>query len=234
MLQANGLTKYFGKLCALDGLDLRVPAGEIFCLLGANGAGKTTTLNLFLDFLKPCAGSAQVGGLVVAEHPQTTKRTLAYVPENVALYSKMTGFENLSYFLGLAGVARTDGDKRGLLDQVGLQAEAVDRRVETYSKGMRQKVALAIALGRDSKALLLDEPTSGLDPGAAKTFTDLIQTFRDQGLAILMTTHDLFRARAVSDRIGVMRQGRLVGCYSTGELSTGELEQLYLQHMSEA
>lgn len=233
MLKANGLTKYFGSLCALDGLDLAIPPGEIFCLLGANGAGKTTTINLFLDFLKPCSGSAFVADMEVAQQPQATKRALAYVPESVALYPKMTGFENLSYFLGLAAVSIAETDQRRLFEKVGLQAEAVDRRVETYSKGMRQKVALAIALGRNSKALLLDEPTSGLDPGAAKTFTDLIQTFRDDGMAILMTTHDLFRARAVSDRIGVMRQGRLVGCYPTADLSTTELEQLYLQHMSE-
>ncbi len=234
MLEATGLTKKFGSLCALDCLDLSVAPGEIFCLLGANGAGKTTTINLFLDFLKPCAGSAQVAGKVVAEEPTAIKRALAYVPENVALYPKLTGFENLSYFLGLAQVSLAETEKRALFDKVGLQAEAVDRRTETYSKGMRQKVALAIALGRGAQALLLDEPTSGLDPSAAKTFSDLIKVFRDQGMAILMATHDLFRAREVSDRIGVMRSGRLVGCYATADLSTTRLEQLYLQHMSEA
>lgn len=234
MLQALGLTKDYGDFRALDGLDLTVNAGEIFCLLGANGAGKTTTINLFLNFIQPCAGEARVDGIDVAKRPTDAKKALAYLPEQVMLYPKLTGFENLSYFLDLSGLRVSEAEKQQLFDQVGLDTVARNRRLETYSKGMRQKVALAIALGKKAKALLLDEPTSGLDPQAAKTFTELMCNLRDQGMALLMATHDLFRAREMSDRIGVMRAGRMVGFYQTKDLTTAELEDLYLQHMSEA
>ncbi|CAM2005480.1 ABC transporter ATP-binding protein [Acanthopleuribacter pedis] len=234
MLQAIGLTKDYGDLRALDTLDLTVEAGEIFCLLGANGAGKTTTLNLFLNFIQPCAGEARVDGIEVAKQPTDAKKALAYLPEQVMLYPKLTGFENLTYFLELSGLRLPESERNALFDQVGLDQAASRRRLETYSKGMRQKVALAIALGKKAKALLLDEPTSGLDPRASKTFSDLMTNLRDQGMALLMATHDLFRAREMSDRIGVMRSGKLVGCYQTADLTTAELESLYLQHMSEA
>ncbi|MCB2108797.1 MAG: ABC transporter ATP-binding protein, partial [Rhodobacteraceae bacterium] len=163
MLEAIDLKKTYGKNEALKGLNLAIKPGDIYCLLGANGAGKTTTINLFLNFIDPTSGSAKVNGIDVASQPLETKKFLAYIPETVMLYGNLSGLENLSYFAKLGGHNEyNDNDLREFLKRVGLQDEAVDKRVSAYSKGMRQKVGVAIALAKQAKALLLDEPTSGL------------------------------------------------------------------------
>jgi ABC-2 type transport system ATP-binding protein len=232
MLEASGLTMRYGALTALDGLDLVVDRGEVFCLLGANGAGKTTTINLFLDFVRPSAGIARVGGLNVAEHPLETKRHLAYLPEQVMLYRTLTGLENLRYFSVLGG--GREYSERELIDfcrQVGLPEDAARRRVGTYSKGMRQKVGLAVALARRAEALLLDEPTSGLDPKAASEFCTRLSALAASGVAVLMATHDLFRAKETGTRVGIMKRGRLVTTLETGQVGHADLERIYLEHM---
>jgi ABC-2 type transport system ATP-binding protein len=232
MLQAVNLTKRYDSYVALDRLNLDVKPGEIFCLLGANGAGKTTTINLFLNFVQPSDGRALVNGVDVTASPLETKKYLAYIPETVMLYKNLTGLENLEYFSALAG--RTDyttEQLRGFFARVGLQAEAADRRVGTYSKGMRQKVGIAIALAKDARALLLDEPTSGLDPKASNEFSLLLQQLSADGVAILMATHDLFRAKESGTRVGIMKHGRLVAMLNTGDVGHADLERLYLEHM---
>jgi ABC-2 type transport system ATP-binding protein len=232
MLEAENLTKRYDTAVALDALNLTVRPGEIFCLLGANGAGKTTTINLFLNFVQPSAGSARINGLDVVQQPLETKKHLAYIPETVMLYKNLTGLENLEYFSALAG--RPDYTRAQLLEfltQVGLQAEAADKRVGTYSKGMRQKVGIAIALAKHAKALLLDEPTSGLDPKAANEFSALLARLSQDGVAVLMATHDLFRAKESGTRVGIMRQGRLVRTLETTEVGHADLERIYLEHM---
>lgn len=236
MLQAIDLTKQYptnaggtANRPALDHLNLSVAPGEIFCLLGQNGAGKTTTINLFLGFLQPTSGQALINGLDVATHPQETKKFLAYLPETVMLYPHLTGVENLAFFSSLAGFRYADDDLRDLLTRAGLQSEAHGKRVGTYSKGMRQKVGIAIALAKQAKVLLLDEPTSGLDPKAANEFTDLLLGLGQSGTAILMATHDIFRAKEVGTRIGIMRAGHLVETMPTTDLTANELEAIYLQ-----
>jgi ABC-2 type transport system ATP-binding protein len=232
MLEAVNLTKKYNGVTALDDLTLRVMPGEVFCLLGANGAGKTTTINLFLSFVPPTAGAARINGLDVTQQPLETKKYLAYIPETVMLYKNLTGLENLEYFSALAG--RSDYTRARLLDflkQVGLQPEAADNRVGTYSKGMRQKVGIAIALAKNAKALLLDEPTSGLDPKAANEFSALLTKLSQDGVAVLMATHDLFRAKESGTRVGIMRQGRLVRTLDTIEVGHADLERIYLEHM---
>jgi ABC-2 type transport system ATP-binding protein len=232
MLEAVNLTKKYNGVTALDDLTLRVMPGEVFCLLGANGAGKTTTINLFLNFVPPTAGAARINGLDVTQQPLETKKYLAYIPETVMLYKNLTGLENLEYFSALAG--RSDYTRAQLLDflkQVGLQPEAADKRVSTYSKGMRQKVGIAIALAKNAKALLLDEPTSGLDPKAANEFSALLAKLSEDGVAVLMATHDLFRAKESGTRVGIMRQGRLVRTLDTIEVGHADLERIYLEHM---
>lgn len=232
MLEAIDLTKRYNGTTALDSLSLRIEAGEVFCLLGANGAGKTTTINLFLNFIQPTAGTARIKGLDVAEHPLETKKYLAYIPEQVMLYRNLTGLENLEYFSALAGHDRyTRQELLGFLTRAGLPAEAAERRVGTYSKGMRQKVGIAIALAKHAEALLLDEPTSGLDPKASKEFSELLMELSGQGVAILMATHDLFRAKETGTRVGIMKHGRLVDTLSTAEIGHADLERIYLQHM---
>ena len=161
MLTATSLHKKFGPAVALHSLDLTVAPGEIYALLGPNGAGKTTTINCFLGFLTPDAGSASVAGINVALNPLAARRALAYIPEQVNLYGHFSGLENLAYFSELAGHRYADAQLRAFLTEAGLQAGAHDQRTAAYSKGMRQKVGIAIALAKEAKALLLDEPTSG-------------------------------------------------------------------------
>ena len=232
MLEAKRLSKSFGPVTALHPLDLTIARGEVVCLLGANGAGKTTTINLFLGFLEPTSGGAFVNGLSVQEAPVKTKQYLAYIPEQVALYPLLSGFENLKHFTMLGG--RTPYPKRDLyefLAQAGLSRTAADRRVATYSKGMRQKVGVAIALAKQAKALLLDEPLSGLDPKAANEFTKLVVGLKNDGAAILMATHDIFRAKEAATRIRIMKAGRTVEELNPTTLRPTEIEQIYLEHM---
>lgn len=232
MLEATALTKDFGTHRALDSLDLRVDPGEILCLLGANGAGKTTTINLFLGFLAPTSGSARVDGIDVQADPVATKRRLLYVPEQISLFGDLTGLENLDYFAALADIEdRSPARLRECLTAAGLPPAAFDRRAAGYSKGMRQKVGLALAIAKEARALLLDEPTSGLDPQASAEFHELLVRQRDAGAAVLMVTHDLFRAREVGTRIGLMREGRLQRMIDARDISAAQLESLYLEEM---
>jgi len=232
VLEAIGLTKRYGNHIALHPLDLRIEPGEIYCLLGANGAGKTTTVNLFLNFIDPDGGQALINGLDVTREALASKRHVAYIPEQVNLYGTLTGLENLSYFSALAlGEAPSRARLLELFVEVGLDLSAADKRVAAYSKGMRQKVWIAVALAKNARALLLDEPTSGLDPSAADEFTRLLQRAADSGVAILATTHDLFHARQTATRIGIMKQGRLVESLDSEQIADVDLQALYLSHM---
>ncbi len=229
MLEAKGLTKRYGSHTALSNLNLSIRTGEIFALLGQNGAGKTTTINLFLGFIEPTEGSASIAGISVAEHPQEIKQYLAYIPETVMLYPNLTGLENLEYFSSLAGFDYGAGELRKFLSTAGLQAQAFDQRLGGYSKGMRQKVGIAIAVAKKAKVLLLDEPTSGLDPKASNEFSQIIQNLASGGTAILMATHDIFRAKEVATRIGIMKEGVLQAVIDADKISANELESLYLK-----
>lgn len=232
VLEAVELRKEFGSKVALKGLNLRIAEGEIYCLLGANGAGKSTTINLFLDFLKPTSGCAKIDGMVVADHALETKKYLAYIPEIVMLYRNLSGLENLKYFTALAGHRTySDSDYEHFLRRAGLPDFAIHNRIRGYSKGMRQKVGIAIALAKQAKLLLLDEPTSGLDPKASNEFSDLLRTLSNDGVAVLMATHDLFRVKEVGTRAGIMRLGELVDEIDTAEIGHADLEALYLRHM---
>jgi ABC-2 type transport system ATP-binding protein len=233
MLEAVAVTKEFGPTRALDSVSLAVPGGEIYCLLGANGAGKTTLINLFLGFLEPTRGLLRINGRDVAREALATKRDVAYIPEQVMLYGLLSGRENLRYFAALAtGEELSRAALLELLARVGLDETAAERRVATYSKGMRQKVGIAIALAKNARALLLDEPTSGLDPKAANEFSELLSQARDAGVAVLTTTHDLFHAKQAGSRIGIMRAGSLVESLTAHDLSHQDLESLYLRHMA--
>lgn len=234
MLVACNLSKRYGQFVALDALNLEVRSGEVFVLLGANGAGKTTTINLFLGFTAASSGEAIVDGVSVATDVDRARKALAYIPENVMLYPSLTGLENLRYFASLCNgdpwpVARLEA----LLAHAGLLQERWHRPVSTYSKGMRQKVGIAIALAKKAKGLLLDEPTSGLDPAAANEFGQRMQSLARDGLAVMMATHDLFLAKRVAHRIGIMRAGVLVEQLPSEGIDTVELEALYLRHSYE-
>lgn len=233
MLNARGLGKtYEDGTNALVDLSLSVAGGEIYCLLGANGAGKSTTINIFLNFIGPSSGEAFVDELSVVKNPLECRARLAYVPENVMLYGGLTGQQNLRFFAALSGKSRTTREELAqLLTRVGLDTSCLDRRVGGFSKGMRQKLALATALLRDANNLLLDEPTSGLDPKAAFEFIRILERLRDEGKAVLMSTHDIFRAKEVGSKVGIMRAGRLVAEYTREDLRGQDLEKMYLRFM---
>ena len=231
MLEAINLKKTYGDYDALKGLNLTINPGDIYCLLGANGAGKTTTINLFLNFIDATAGTAKVCGIDVTDQPLETKKLLAYIPEQVMLYGNLTALENLRYFAQLGGKDYSNQEYAGFLERCGLQKSAAKQRVREFSKGMRQKVGVAIALAKQAKALLLDEPTSGLDPKASNEFSELLIQLKSDGASILMATHDLFRAKETGTRIGIMREGHLIRELSTDEVSHADIERIYLEHM---
>lgn len=229
MLAAVGLTKeYQPGIRALDDLTLAVANGELFALLGANGAGKTTAINCLLDFTRPTAGHATVDDIVVADDPIAAKRRLAYLPESVALYDALSGSQNYRFFVELAGnPCPTADDALAALLAVGLPPSAPPRPAAQYSKGMRQKVGLAIAFARGTRNLVLDEPTSGLDPAAAADLMALLAAARDRGCSVLMSTHDVFRTHGAADRVGIMRQGRLLRVLEQAEIANANLEAIY-------
>jgi ABC-2 type transport system ATP-binding protein len=233
MLKAEKLSKtYEDGTKALINLDLQINAGEIYCLLGANGAGKTTTINLFLNFLYPSGGKAFIDGFDVVKDPLESKKMIAYVPENVVLYGNLRATHNLEFFSHLGG-RRDLGQKDyyAALNKVGLEEKAFEKKIKHFSKGMRQKVALAIAILKDSPNMLLDEPTAGLDPKAAHEFTRILMDLRDEGKTILVSTHDLFRAKQIANRIGIMKQGVLVAEMEPQDLVNENIEDIYLDYI---
>lgn len=231
MIALNGVSKRFGSTHALNQLELGVAAGEVYALLGANGAGKSTTLNLLLGFLRADCGEVRVNRIDPALNPRAARASIAYLPEQVALYPNLSGVENLQYFAALAGRKLGSNDAVDLLRSAGLAMAAHGQRLGEYSKGMRQKVGVAIALAKQAKVVLLDEPLSGLDPSAANEVTKLLRELADGGAAVLLATHDLFRARQVADRIGILKQGEKRAELQAAEINAAQLEALYLQHM---
>jgi ABC-2 type transport system ATP-binding protein len=233
MLEAINLTKRYedGQL-ALDGLTFKVEPGEIFCMFGANGAGKTTTINLFLNFIPPTSGTALIEGIDVVKDPLKAKKNVSFVSENVMLYGNFTAIQNLDYFSRLAGKRNlTKKEYAEVLGRVGLQKESFERRIKNFSKGMRQKLGIAIALVKDAPNVLLDEPTSGLDPKSGREFLEILVQMRDQGKSVFMSTHDIFRAKLMADRIGFMKKGKLVMLKTAKELAHDDLTELYIQYM---
>lgn len=204
------LTLSYGDHRVLDGLNLSVPAGSITALLGGNGAGKSTTLSALLGFVRVQSGTIRVCGIDPGAQPDAARRRIAYLPENVALYEHLTATENADYLLTLSGEKQARGAINEAFAAAGLQERAWNQRLGGFSKGMRQKVAIAVALLRRVPVLLLDEPTSGLDPRATADFNALVRSVRDRGTAVLMVTHDLLSAAEVADRIGFLEAGRIV------------------------
>lgn len=233
MIQALDLTKrYEDDLLALDHLNLNIQPGQIYCLLGANGAGKTTTINLFFNFIEPTSGTATLNGVDCTKNPLEAKKYAAYVSENVMLYGNFTARQNLDFFTKLAGRKNLKReDYHMVMRQVGLPERAFEQRVKIFSKGMRQKLGIAIAILKQAPALLLDEPTAGLDPKAAAEFVGLLLQLRNKGKAILMSTHDIFRAKEIADTVGIMKEGVLIMEKTRGDLEDEDLEKLYLKYM---
>jgi ABC-2 type transport system ATP-binding protein len=235
MLETKDLTKkYEDGLLALDHLNLKVEPGEIFCMFGANGAGKTTAINLILGFIPPTDGTAFVEGVDVVKEPLKSKDHISYVSENVMLYGNFTAYQNLDYFSKLAGKRKLKrADYAEVMKRVGLQKNAFDMRVKNFSKGMRQKLGIAVAILKDAPNLILDEPTSGLDPKSGQEFLDLLLELKEREKSIFISSHDIFRAKFIADRVGFMLQGKMVMLKTSEELHGEDLNKLYVEYMHE-
>lgn len=229
MLTAINLTKTYGKHQALSDLNLSVDKGEIFCLLGQNGAGKTTTINLFLGLIEATSGTAQINGVTVTPNSNKTTQMIAYIPEVVQLYGNLSGLENLNFFSRLAGFKYSNSELSNFLVKAGLQESAHQNKLASYSKGMRQKVGIAIALSKNADYIFMDEPISGLDPKATLEFTKICKELSNEGKAIFMATHDIFNAVNVGTKIGIMKEGKLVHTSDTDAITAEELQDLYLK-----
>jgi len=231
-LRLAGLTKHFGRP-AVDGLDLTVRRGEFYALLGPNGAGKTTTLRLVTGLLAPDRGSIEVLGIDMTTAPAAAKAKLAYLPDDPMLYDKLKPFEYLEFVAGLWGVRAEAAEPRArkLLDWLDLTRHAHEL-TEGFSRGMKQKLALAGALIHDPELLILDEPLTGLDAGAARQVKDLLLAHVAKGGTVILTTHILEVAERLAQRIGIIRQGRLIAEGSLDELRAqsqgGSLEDVFL------
>ena len=233
MIQLQNVSKSFKGQLAVQNLNLQVRAGEILGLLGANGAGKSTTINLLLGFLTPDSGTVKIDEKETSSQVAEVRQLVGYIPENVNLYPYLSGLENLDYFCKLACLQYSKTELQEILSTCGLQSEAQQKKVSEYSKGMRQKVGVAIAYAKKAKVYLLDEPASGLDPLASNELSELLKKLAADGATILMASHDIFRVREVCHRIGILKHGALVKELRSEEVSANELEQLYLQYMTD-
>ena len=231
----RNVTKRYGAKAAVADLSLSVGKGDVLCLLGPNGAGKTTTLKMILGLVEPSQGEVRVCDVDVVASPDEARRRVAYIPEMVALHEAFSGRENLRYFAALVGGADLTEDHLALcLARAGLQEDAWDKRLAGYSKGMRQKVGVAIALAKGAELLVLDEPTSGLDPKAAFDFAALMREVAANGAGVIMATHDLFRAKDMGTQVMIIAEGRKVREIDPGQSTYKEIEGAYLGALEQA
>jgi len=235
-----GLVKRFGPKVAVDQLSFKVPTGMLYGFLGVNGAGKTTTLRMISGLIRPDAGQIRVAGIDAVAEPQRAKQPLAYIPDDPVLYGKLNPMEHLEFVSALWGVDAVIARKRAheLLEKLGMW----DRRhewIESYSRGMKQKIALASALIHEPKLILLDEPLTGLDASAARLVKDILFGFLKQGGSVILTTHILEVAERLAERIGIMSGGRLIAEGTMAQLRShsgqvaGSLEDIFLQLINE-
>jgi ABC-2 type transport system ATP-binding protein len=233
MLELISLTKKFGSFTAVDDISMRVEPGDIYGFLGPNGAGKTTTIKMIATLLKPTSGSVVINGIDAHKSPEEAKRFLSYVPDQPFLYEKLSGME---FLLFVSKMYRMNGeDTAGSIRGVSEIFEVtpwLNRRIEDYSQGMRQRLVLAAAMLHTPKLIVIDEPMVGLDPKGAETFKEQVRLAARQGTAIFMTTHQLSLARDVCTRVGIIKSSKLVYESSMEQLSgdgVKELERKYLE-----
>lgn len=219
MIRFSGLHKSYGELVAVDRLTFEIPPGEVFGFIGRNGAGKTTTIKMMMGLLEPTDGSVSLGGFDIHEQPREAKAITGYLPDHPYLYDKLTGREFLGFVAGLYGVPEREREPRSeeLLRDFAL-SERAGELTETYSHGMKQRLALAAALVHRPQILVLDEPMVGLDPQGAQDFQRLLQRLAGDGVSIFLSTHSLPVAEALCDSIGVLDRGRLIALGTLDDL----------------
>jgi len=228
VLESQDLTKRYDDFVAVDNLNLTIRRGEVFGLLGPNGSGKTTTILMVLGLTEPTAGSVQVLGFDPARQPLSVKARVGYLPEQIGFYDGLTARENLIYIAKLNGLRRDDAYKRidAALAQMGL-SEVADRRVATFSRGMRQRLGVGDVLLKQPQFIIMDEPTLGLDPEAAREFLEIIRRLKTEGITMLLSSHLLYQVQAVCDRVGLFHQGRMVLEGTVKELAQQVLGRAY-------
>ena len=214
VISAESLSVVLNYKNILTNLNFEVMPGEVFALLGGNGAGKSTTLRTFLGINSPTSGAAKVLGKPVDKYAAELRQKIAYLPESVMLYGHLSARENIKYFLSLAGIKKLDADINQAFERVSLQPKAWDEKLGQFSKGMRQKAAIALSLLREAPIFFLDEPTSGLDPVAIDEFNQLVSQLAAAGSTIMMVTHDVYGACQVANHISLLRDGNLVGSFT--------------------
>lgn len=227
-IETRNLTKRFGETVALEELELTVEEGEVFGFLGPNGAGKSTTINLLLDFMRPTAGSATVLGLDTRSESEAIREQIGVLAEGIDLYGRLTGRRHLELAIQWSDGSTTP---EALLDRVGLEETAAERKVGGYSKGMKQRLALAMALAGDPELLILDEPSTGLDPNGIRTMRELVRTEAATGTTVFFSSHDLGQVEAVCDRVGILNAGELIAVDTIDGLrdAMGAKSELYLR-----
>jgi len=228
VIETKGLTKRYGDLVAVNGLNLRVKKGEVFGLLGPNGSGKTTTILMLLGLTEPTAGTVRVLGFDPVRQPLSVKARVGYLPEQVGFYDDLTARENMFYIAKLNGLRRDEMYKRveQALEQMGL-TDVADRRVGTFSRGMRQRLGVAEVLLKQPQLIIMDEPTQGLDPEAAREFLEIIHSLKAEGITVLLSSHLLYQVQEVCDRVGLFHQGRMVLEGTVKELAQRVLGSAY-------
>ncbi|WP_254810313.1 ABC transporter ATP-binding protein [Natronosalvus amylolyticus] len=205
-IELEGLTKHFGDVVAVDDLDLTIEEGEIFGFLGPNGAGKSTTIDILLDFTRPTAGSATVLGHDAQAESLAVRQRTGVLPDGYHVYDRLTGRQHIEFVLESKAV---DQDIDALLERVGI-LEAADRKAGGYSKGMTQRLVLAMALVGDPDLLVLDEPSTGLDPNGAREMRDIIRRENDRGTTVFFSSHIMEQVEAICDRVAIINRGQLV------------------------
>jgi len=219
VIEAHGLTKRYGAATAVDGVNFKVAAGEIFGLLGPNGAGKTTTILMLLGLSDITSGEARVFGHDPMREPLSVKRLVGYLPDTVGFYDNMTAADNLHYTARLMGLRAAERKERigNALARAGL-GEVAEKKVGTFSRGMRQRLGLAEIVMKDARIAILDEPTNGLDPQASLELLDLIRSLKEQGVSVLLSSHLLDRVQSVCDRVALFNEGKVALLGTVGEL----------------
>jgi ABC-2 type transport system ATP-binding protein len=215
-IKTQSLRKEYGEVTALDGLDLTVERGEVFGFLGPNGAGKSTTIDILLDFVRPTSGEVSVLGRDPQQSPRSVRKRIGVLPEATGFYSRDTALDHLRFAVAMKDAS---DDPMALLERVGV-AEAADRPVGGFSKGMRKRLGLAIALVGDPDLLVLDEPLGGLDPSGARRLREVVRTERDRGAAVFFSSHIMDQVETVCDRVGILHDGRLVAVDSVEAVRT--------------
>jgi ABC-2 type transport system ATP-binding protein len=232
VIETRKLTKHYGSVIAVQDLDLAIQGGEVFGILGPNGSGKTTTILMLLGLTEPTSGTVRVLGHDPAREPLQVKARVGYLPDSVGFYDDLTARENMSYIARLNRIPPSEIDSRitSALERMGL-GEVMDRRVSTFSHGMRQRLGMADLLVKKPEVVILDEPTLGLDPEAAREFLDLVRGLKVDGYTVMLSSHLLHQVQAVCDRVGLFYRGHMVLEGTVPELAQKVLGGAYRIHV---